>query len=80
LFLDGFFGYHQIQIALRVGYKMIFRSICLGGYAIWAKKCAPYAPKSGEQIFKVYLDDFMKLFLDNFTIFTDLDTHLPKLQ
>jgi hypothetical protein len=26
------------------------------------------------------LDDFMKLFLDDFTIFSDLDTHLPILQ
>lgn len=52
LFLDGFFGYHQIQIAPQDGYKMILRSISLGGYAIWAQKCALYVPKSGEQIFQ----------------------------
>jgi hypothetical protein len=28
-----------------------------------------------NKIFKDYLDDFMKLFLDDFTIFSDLDTH-----
>jgi hypothetical protein len=79
-FLDGFFGYRQIQIALEDGYKMIFRSICLGGYAIWAQKCAPTYQRVMNKSFKNYLDDFMKLFLDDFTIFSDLDTHLPKLQ
>ncbi len=52
LLLDGFFGYHQIQIAPGDGYKMIFRSICLGAYAIWTEKCVPYVPKSGEQNFQ----------------------------
>jgi hypothetical protein len=33
-----------------------------------------------NKFFKDYLDDFMKLFLYDFTIFSDLDTHLPKLQ
>jgi len=33
-----------------------------------------------NKTFKDYLDDFMKLFLDDFMIFNDLDTHLFKLQ
>jgi hypothetical protein len=30
--------------------------------------------------FKDYLGVFMKLFLDDFNLFNNLDTHLPKLQ
>lgn len=33
-----------------------------------------------NKAFKDYLDDFMKFFLDDFTISNDLDTHLSKLR
>ena len=33
-----------------------------------------------NQIFKDYLNDFMKLFLDDFNVYSDVATHLPKLR
>ena len=33
-----------------------------------------------NQIFKEYLDDFMKLFLDDFSVYSDIDSHVPKLR
>jgi hypothetical protein len=42
------------------------------------------SPPTYQQIvsatFKDYLGVFMKLFLDDFNVFNDLDTHLPKLR
>ncbi len=50
MFLDGFFGYHQTQIAPKDHYKMTFIMDwgVLGGNAIWIQKCVTYIPKSGE--------------------------------
>jgi hypothetical protein len=35
--------------------------------------------KAMNKAFKDYVVDFVKLFLDDFMIFSDLDTHLSKL-
>jgi hypothetical protein len=43
------------------------------------KNAPPTYQKVVNKNFKEYLDDFMTLFLDDFTTFTDLDTHLSKL-
>jgi hypothetical protein len=43
------------------------------------KNAPPTYQKVVSKAFKDYLDDFMKLFLDDFMVFCDLDTHLSKL-
>ncbi len=43
------------------------------------KNAPPTYQKMVSKAFKDYLHDFMKLFLDDFIVFNDLDTHLPKL-
>jgi hypothetical protein len=83
-FLDSFFGYHQIQIALDKRYKTTF--IIDWGAFVWVvmpfglKNAPPTYQRVVNRTFKDYLDDFMKFFLDDFTIFTYLDIHLSKLR
>jgi hypothetical protein len=84
LFLDGSFGYRQIQIAPKNHYKMAF--ITNWGAFVWVvmpfglNNAPPTYQIVVNKAFKDYLDDFMKLFLDDFTVFNDLDTYLSKLQ
>ncbi len=39
----------------------------------------PPTKRAMSKAFKDYLDDFMRLFLDDFIVNSDLDTHLSKL-
>lgn len=55
-------------------------NICLGVDAIWAQECTSYKQKAMNKAFKDYVANFMKLFLDDFMVFSDLDTHLSKLR
>ncbi len=43
------------------------------------KNAPPTYQRVVSKVFKDYLDDFMKIFLDDFMVFSDLDTHLSKL-
>lgn len=81
LFLDGFFGYHQIQIAPGgMDIKWFSDAFVWVVMPFGLKNVSPMYQRVVNKIFKHYLDNFMKLFLDDFTIFSDLDIHLPKLQ
>ena len=44
------------------------------------KNAPPTYQRIVNQIFKDYLNDFMKLFLDDFSVYSDVATHLPKLR
>ena len=44
------------------------------------KNAPPTYQRIVNQIFKDYLNDFMKLFLDDFSVYSDIATHLPKLR
>jgi hypothetical protein len=44
------------------------------------KNAPPKYQRVVNKTLKDYLDDFMKLFWDDFMVFSDLDTHLSKLQ
>jgi len=83
LFLDGFFYYHQIQIAPKDCYKTTF--IMDWATFVWVlmpfglKNALTTNQKAMNKAFKDYVVDFVKLFLDDFMIFSDLDTHLSKL-
>jgi hypothetical protein len=83
-FLDGFFKYHQIQIAPKDRYNTTF--ITDWGTFVWVvmpfglKNAPPTHQRAMSKAFKEHLDDSMKFFLDDFMVFSDLDTHLSKLQ
>jgi hypothetical protein len=46
----------------------------------WVKNEPPTYQKVVTKAFREYIDVFMKIFLDDFTIFSDLYTHLKKLR
>jgi hypothetical protein len=48
----------------------------VGCDAIWCQKWTTYLSKDSNQ----NIDVFMEIFLDDFTIFSDLSTHLEKFQ
>jgi hypothetical protein len=68
-FSDSFFGYHQIQITPKDCYKTTF--ITDWGRFVWVvmpfgfKNAPPTHQRTMSKAFKDYLDDFMKLFLDD---------------
>jgi hypothetical protein len=48
----------------------------MGRNAFWGQKWTTYLSKA----FREYIDVFMKIFLNDFTIFSDMSTHLEKLK
>jgi hypothetical protein len=56
------------------------------GAVVWVvipfgvKNGPPTYQKTITKTFHEYIDVFMKIFLDDFTIFSDLSTHLDKLK
>jgi hypothetical protein len=82
-FLDGFFGYHQIMITPKSRYKIVF----IIDWGVFIGIVMPFglknAPPTYQHVmnttFKDYLGVFMELFLDDFNMFNNLDTHLSKL-
>ncbi len=83
LFLDGFFGYHQILIVLEDRYKTMF--VTNWGAFIWramsfrVKNEPSTFQKDVTKTFPKYLDTFMKVFLDDFIAYSDMEIHLQKL-
>ncbi len=79
-FLDGYLGYHQISIALENKYKTTF--FTYWGAFIW--KVMLFGVKNGPltyqivmtKTFREYLDNFMKIFLDDFMVYSDIESHL----
>jgi len=80
-FLNRCSGYHQIP--LRIYTKKICNklgSFCLDGDVIWCKKWANFRETNFSKTFKNYLNQFMKIFLDDFTIYSDIESHFMKLR
>ena len=83
-FIDYFSGYHQVHIHEDDRYKTAF--ITEWGAYVWVvmpfglKNAPPSYQRIVNQIFKDYLNDFMNLFLDNFSVYSDVAFHLPKLR
>jgi hypothetical protein len=79
-FLDGYLGYHQVFIVPKDKYKIAF--VKDWGAFIW--KVMLFGMKNGPltfqkaitKAFKEYLDNFMKIFLDDLTMFNDIESHL----
>jgi hypothetical protein len=82
-FLDAFFSYHQIMIALKDKYKTAF--ITDWGTFAWVimpfglQNAPPTYQHAISTTFKDFLGVFMKLFLDDFIVLINLEIHLPKL-
>ncbi len=84
LFLDGYSRYHQISIAPKDKYKITF--VINQGAFVWM--VMPFGVKNGpstfqkivNRTFKEYLDQFMKIFLNDFTFYSDMENHLMKLR
>jgi hypothetical protein len=77
-FLDGYLSYHQICIALQDRYKITF--VTDWGAFVWM--VMPFGVKNGpptfqrviSKTFREYLHQFMKIFLDDFTIYSDMES------
>jgi hypothetical protein len=83
-FLDGYLGYHQIFITHDDRYKITF--VIDWGAFVWM--VIPFGVKNGPPTFqrevsiafRDYLNQFMKIFLDDFTVYSDIESHLMKLK
>jgi hypothetical protein len=83
-FLNGYLRYHQIFIAPEDIYKTTF--VRDWGAFIW--KVMSFGVKNGlptyqrvvTKAFREYLDNFMKTFLDDFAVYSDMESHLQKFK
>jgi hypothetical protein len=81
-FLDGFCGYNQFSVAEQDKYKTAFLTEWAFVWLVmpFGLKNAPATYQQAvNKAFKEYLNKFMKLFLDYFSVYSDEATHLPKL-
>jgi len=82
-FLDGFLGYHQNMIVSKYRYKITV--ISNRGAFVWVimpfslKNAPPTYQRAISMAFREYLSIFMKLFLDDFNVFSNQNTHQQKL-
>jgi len=84
LFLDGYLGHHQISIAPKDRYKTTF----VKDWGVFVRMVMPFGVKNGpptfqrvvNRAFKEYLDQFMKIFLDDFIVHSNLKSHLMKFK
>jgi hypothetical protein len=83
IFLDGRSGYYQIQIALEDRYKTAF--VTEWRAFVWLvmpfsfTNGLPTYQRAVDWVFKDYLGKFMKLFLDDFTVYSSIEDHIHKL-
>jgi hypothetical protein len=73
-FLDGYLGYHEISIAPKDRYKTTF--VTNWGVFIWKVMLFGIENEPSTKTFKEDLDSFMKMFLDYFIVYNDMDNHL----
>jgi hypothetical protein len=77
-FLDGYSRHHQISIALKDIYKIPF--VIDWGAFIWkvmlfgVKNGPPTYQRAMTKAFREYLDNFMKIFLDDFMVYNDIES------
>jgi hypothetical protein len=82
--MDGYSGYNQIMIALEDQLKTSFITE-YGAFAYrvmpFGLMCAPATFQRGMmKIFADYLDKFMKVFLDDFTVYGTKENHIEHLE
>ena len=82
-FLDGFSGYNQIKVAEEDLHKTAF--ITEWGAFVYTvmsfrlKNGPPSFNFVAQKVFEPYLQDFMRVFVDDFSIFGAKDQHLMHL-
>ncbi len=82
-FLNGYLGYHQISIVQEDRYTTAF--VIDWGVFIWkvipfkVKYRPPTLQKAITKTLKEYLNNFKEIFLDDFTVYNDMESHLQKL-
>jgi hypothetical protein len=79
-FLDGYLGYHQISIVLKDKHKTKFVTkwgafICKV-MLFGVKNVPPTYRRVVTKAFKEYLDNFMKILLDDFTLYSDMESDM----
>lgn len=83
-FLDGFSNYYQIMIIPKDRYKIAF--ITHWGTFVWIvmpfglRNAPPMYQWVVNMSFREYLGVFLKLFLNNFNVFSDVNMHLDKFR
>ena len=82
--MDGYSGYNQTMIALEVQLKTSFITK-YGAFAYrvmsFGLMCAPTTFQRGMmKIFAVYLNKFMKVYLDDFTVYGTKEDHIEHLE
>ncbi|KAL3701345.1 hypothetical protein R1sor_019367 [Riccia sorocarpa] len=83
-FMDGYSGYNQVEIAPEDSKKIAF----ITPWGAYAYARMPFglsnAPATFQRLvidtFAKYIGDFMKAFLDDFTIYGSADQHLQQLE
>jgi hypothetical protein len=83
-FLDRYSRYHQIFIAPKDRYKTTF--VIDWGAFVWM--VMPFGVKNGPPTFQIavskafrkYLDQFMKIFSNDFIVYNDMESHFMKLR
>jgi hypothetical protein len=71
-FLDGYSRYHQISIVL----EDIYNNAFIIKWGAFIRKMIPFGVKPGLPTLKEYLDMFMKIFMDDFIVYSDMVSHL----
>jgi hypothetical protein len=83
-FVDGYSRYHQISIAPKDRYKTTF--VTDWGAFIWkgmsfgVTNGPPTYQKVVTKAFRDYLDNFMKIFVGDFIVYSDMESHLQKFR
>jgi hypothetical protein len=83
LLLDGFSCYHQIMITWKISTILLsspIRELLWVVMPFGFKNALPTYQRVVNTTFKDYFGVFMKLFLDDFSVFNNLDTHILKLR
>ncbi len=83
-FLDGYLGYHHISITPKDRSKITF----VTDWGAFVCMVMPFGVKNGpptfqkvvSKAFKKYLNQFMKIFLDDFRVYSDMENHLMKFK
>ena len=83
-FLDGFSGYNQVLMALEDRDKIAFVTEW-GGFAInvmtfGLKNAPPTFQKWVQEVFEPFLTTFMRVFLDDFSVFGKMMDHIQHLR
>jgi hypothetical protein len=81
-FLDGYSWYHQISIAPKDNYKTTFVTNLGLLYGRWCRlelNGPPRYQRAMTKAFREYLDNFMKIFPDDFIMYSDMESHLQKV-